>query len=374
MLGDCWLGFWQGVTRPSLTSLVITFSLNGLALAALYVLSVFITSDFLAGPRHRYLMESPFDRNVPIAAKVLSARYSEPPDIVVFGASLTVRCVTSEEHLSDLVAEKLGGPKPIVYDLTSDGLWLWHLLALEEQLGPRFEGLLIIGVGPGTFSHRIEEIAMEIANGRLGFRSRAFDSELRSAGLNVPYRTGNYFIDNWRFFLARRYFIARNVFITGPQSYGDPLDAPWLQRVNRPEFWQREIEKFPSRMQRYDTYKQANQSVIARVVAKLKMRGNASIILFQVPINPRWYDVPNGKEFFERYQNDLRHFATQHGMSFLSAAEEAAFLPADFVDYEGHIGTPEARERCTKAIAAHAAKVMAKKVALGLSGSSENHH
>lgn len=367
-LRDCWLGFWHGATRPSLASLVITFSVNVLAFVAL---CVYITPDFLAGPMHRYLMKDPFDSFVPVTAKAFYSRYSKSPQIVIFGDSLTVRCIVGEDRLADMVAEKLGRPAPTVYDLSADGEAAWDMLALVEQLPLSSEPVLILGVGPGLLSGGIEVLAETIVNMRIGISSETLDNEARSAGLKVPYRTGIYFIDHWRFFLPRLRFIVRNLLITGAQPYGDPFDIPWMQTVNRPEFWQQEISEFPSLMLQYDTNRQANLKVIERIVSQLKARGNASFILLEAPINPRWYNESNGKEFFERYHNDLRQFATEHGMSFLSASEAAALLPTDFVDYEGHIGTHEARERCMQAIASRVAKIMTKKeVSLQLSESA----
>jgi hypothetical protein len=195
----------------------------------------------------------------------------------------------------------------------------------------------------------------------LGFSSEVLDNEARLAGLKVPYRTGIYLIDNRHFLLARQFYIIRNLFITGAPPDGDPMEEFWTHQVNQPEFWQKEVRSFPGLVHQYELNKQANLAVIERLMAQLKARSNASFILMESPINPRWYDQAGGKEFFEGYHNDLRQYATKNEVSFLSVSKVAVFFPSDFLDYAGHFGTHEARERCTKAIASQLIEVISKK-------------
>jgi hypothetical protein len=367
-LRNCWLGFWHGVTRPSLTSLVVAFSLSALLFVAL---CFSITPDFLKRSKYRYLMENPFDRRLPVTNKIFYSRRLKPPDIVILGDSLIVRCMAGEERLADMVAAKLARPAPLVYDLSLDGESLWEMVALVDQLPPRFNGVLVLGVGPGIISVPLEDYANAIYKPGLGFTSEALDNEARSRGVKVPYRTGIYFVDNWRFFAARRYHIARNLLIMGPQPDGDPLDVSWMKLDKRQELLRIDLEELKQYVHDYDPNSQTNLAIIGRIVAKLKERGNASFILLEAPINPLWYDQHNAKEFVERYQNDLRRFAIEHGMSYLSLTKEAALIPDDLADYKGHIATHEARERCTQAIASKVAKIMTKKeVSLQLSEST----
>lgn len=352
------LEFWNGLTTPSLLSLVITFLVSIVTFSSV---CIFVTPDLLAGPGHRYLMRDSFDSIVPKTAKILSFRHSESPDVVIMGDSLTVRCLSNEERLAGIIAERLGGVKPVVFDLSFDGMNVWQMLEFANLLPPEFDGVVIFGVGPGLLGVSPSDVAEELKNPQIGFLSKVVDHEAQSAGLTVPYRTGIHFIDNWRYFLARRHYILRNLFFTGEQPIGDPLNVPWMQEVNQPEYWEKEIREFSRNTQQYESNKQFNLALIARIMTMLKTHGNPSFVLLQAPFNPRWWDVPKGKEFFERYTNDLHQFAFQQGMSFFSATSEVALAPNDFVDYEGHIGTPEARARCTKAVASHTAHILAKK-------------
>jgi hypothetical protein len=233
----------------------------------------------------------------------------------------------------------------------------WEMAALAAQLHPQFNGVLVIGVTPGF-------LAIDVKQRRhpnLGFSSEVLDDEAHLAGLQVPYRTGIYLIDNRHFLLARPFYILRNLFITGAPPDGDPMDEPWTQWVNRPDHWREEVRDLPSVVHKYDLNKQANLAIIERLMARLKARGNPSFILMESPINPRWYEQASGKEFFERYHTDLHQFATQHGISFFSVSKAAVFSPSDFLDYEGHFGTHEARERCTEAVASQLIEVISTK-------------
>ena len=315
----------------------------------------------MAGPGHRYLMTHELDTHARVTSKALAIRHSEVPDVVILGASMTIRCVTSEENLADLVAEGWG-EKPLVYDMATDAQTTWEMAALVDRLRPRFDGVLVLGVSAGLLSHGATDggyssLAKIVDHPRLGFTSEAFDNEARIAGLKVPYRIGVYSLDNLVFLLARRYQVARNL-IKGAPTYGDPLNAPWMSRVNRPEYWQQEISRLPGLIKGYESNIEVNFAVIGRFATELKKSGDASFILLEPPINPRWYGERTGAKFFKRYHDDLRRFADEHGMVFLPISEEASLLPTDFVDYEGHIGTFEARERCTKTLASRVSEVL----------------
>ena len=86
---------------------------------------------------------------------------------------------------------------------------------------------------------------------------------------------------------------------------------------------------------------------------------SAKIILMASPINPKWYDIPEGRAFHERYLSTLRHFAEEHDMGFLNIGAEAGLTRTDFVDYEGHISNLDAQRRTMAALAARVAEELA---------------
>ncbi|MDT7041535.1 hypothetical protein [Candidatus Nitronereus thalassa] len=361
-LCDCWSEFWNGATRPTLLSWVITLSVTPFAFGGL---CLYVTPDFVAGPLHRYLMKDPYDSELIVTAKALRLRRSKPPDLVILGDSVTVRCVSSEERLGGMVAAKLKRPAPIVYDMSADGTISWEWATFAEYLPAEFRGVVVFGVAPPVLSNETRALLETIGEfPHVGLTSEVLDSESRSWGMNVPYRTGIYFIDNWRFILPRLSSAILNLLFRGPQPYGDPLDVSWMTESKRLEALGQERKKsyLSKASTLYESNKQANLGIIGQIVAKLRGQGNgASFILLQGPINPLWYDEPKGREFFKRYTNDLRQFATEQRMSFLSVNKATEFLPDDFRDYAGHLRSREARERCTQAIASQVAKVITEK-------------
>lgn len=337
--------FWQGATRSSPTALVIALSLTGAAFAALCLV---VTSELMIGPNYRYFMSSGFDTHTRATSRALAIRDSQTPAVVVFGDSITNMCFKSNEHPADHVAGT-SREMPVVYNLATDNQTAWEMAALADRLPMRFDGVLVLGASRMLLSHDVALLSRIASHPRLGFTSEVLDTEARLAGFDVPYRTRIFFLDNLGFFLARRFAIPRNL-LRGPPPDGDPLNAPWVAHVYREEFWQQEIAALPEEIKQYDANKHLNFAVLKRLITQIRERGDISFVLLEPPINPRWYGEATSATFFRRYREDLRQFAAEQGVSFLSVSEEAALLAADFVDYEGHIGTPSARERCAATI------------------------
>ncbi|MHC4470130.1 MAG: hypothetical protein ACYTDY_00175 [Planctomycetota bacterium] len=361
-LRECWREFLRGATRPSLAALVITLLVSGVS----FTLIALLLPRLVAGPGHRYLRRYDYDTHVHVTNRGLAMQRHETPGVVMLGASLTIRCITSEDRLAELI-EANGLAKPLVYNLCTDGQSTGEMAAILDCLRPGFDGVVIIGASRGLFAYGVtgdgdpqHDLTDRLNSPTLGFSSDAYDDEARIAGVAQPRRTGIYAFDNMRFLLARRYEIVRNL-VKGAPKYGDPLHAPWMRIVNRPEYWEEEIAALPKMAEHYGLFFEANSSVIGRLVANLRKRGDPSFILMEPPVNPGWSEIPEGARFFRRYHEDLRRLAAQHGMSFLPITEEASIVRTDFVDYDGHIGNPEVRERCTKAIASRVSEIQMEK-------------
>jgi hypothetical protein len=352
-----WSGFWVGAMQPSLAALLIVLFLNG---AAFVAICLFVTPSFMSGPKHLYLMTDELDSQTHVTRKVLDFQSLQNPSVVILGDSLTKMCLANDKQLADLVAQELG-EKVAVYNLATDAQTTWEMAAILDRLPSDFIGVVISALSLGSLSHGVttgySSLANVIENPRLGFTSAALDNEARLAGLEVPYRTGVYALDNFRYLLARRRIVVRNL-IKGPLSYGDPHENPWIEKVNQPKFWLQEIAELPDRISAYEANFRANLNVVTRFVSEQRDRGTVSFILMEPPINPNWYKEQIGAQFFRKYHDDLRTYADRNEMIFLSASREASLLPADFVDYEGHIGTNSARIRCSNAIALRASETL----------------
>ena len=334
ILRGCWDSFISGLTQPSRTALLVIFTVNVFAFCGL---CLFITPDLVAGPVHRYLMENPQDSFVPVTAKAFQAQRLKSPKIVILGDSVTVRCISSEQRLADMISGQLGSAAPAVYNMSADGQVSLEMAALAELLPEEFSGVVVLGIGAPFLSNEMGKLAKDILEvPKIGFSAEVVDNVAKTFGVPVPYRTGNYFVDNWRFFLSRFRFAIRNWVISGPQPYGDAFDVSWMNEGKEDLSDQESRDYYVSEVGRlYGPNRIDNLEVVGKTVEKLKKRGKVSFILLQPPINPFWYSDPWGKEFFEGYTNDLRQFATRYGMSFLSANQAAGLSSADFFDYGG---------------------------------------
>jgi hypothetical protein len=87
------------------------------------------------------------------------------------------------------------------------------------------------------------------------------------------------------------------------------------------------------------------------MIARARKDGPVHVVIVMAPMNPGWEDDPFGKAFFARYRSDLEKFAYKvHGI-FASATEFGDLRQSDFVDFEGHINNPAARQRCETGLA-----------------------
>ena len=351
------VAFWQGLTNPSAGALFITF---GVLAGTFLLVCLILTPALMASGTWRYFMINDLDTQTYVTQKVLGRAASETPSIVLLGTSVMIRCVESEESLSDLI-EGAGSGQFRVHDLATDGQTSWEMAALVERLPPGPGGVIVVGLNPGLLampqhdvgpdgSNLWTSLAAIVKRPKLGFTPTALDEEARRAGIDVPFRSGVYAIDNAGFFLSRRKELVRNL-LRGGTNYADPLTAPWYAHVNRQEFWKREIAALPGIMANYDAYSAENFDVIARLIERTREQHLTRVIILESPVNPRWQDETEGALFHARYRADLQAFATEQNASFLAASEAAALRAEDFVDYEGHIGNGPARRRCTEALA-----------------------
>ena len=350
-----WSEFLRGALRPNPLSLFIALGIN---LALLVIVGVAVTPEAIA-KHYRYLMSDGFDRYSRVTGETLAlqAKGRASASVVILGASTTLRCITSEHDLERMVRESSG----LVIDahnFCTDAQSTWEMAAIVDRLPQAFDGVLVIGVTPGLLSfgtgigerEQFASLNSLLTSSRLGFAADAMDEEARRVGLPVPFRTGIYAVDNREFLLARRRIVLRNL-LRGVPKFEDPLTAPWISYVNRPEFWQEEIAKMPALVERYRRNQGVTLPVIERMMRNLARRGRVAFLLLVSPIHPGWYKEPVGAEFYAAYLVELKDFAERNQMSFMNIAADAELVAADFVDYEGHIGNAAARDRCMRVLA-----------------------
>jgi hypothetical protein len=275
------------------------------------------------------------------------------PQVVVLGGSLVVRCISGEAELTRGIQSRMtGGPAPRVSDLTFDGQTEWEMAYLLGWLGSRYEGVVVLGMNPDFLGR----LPTELYDSLWGLGSRAIEERAAAYGADRPFRTGIFLLDNWRFFVPRWRPLVRNLTYAGPVAPLDPIDETWIQGARRESERTRELEALPSLIADYDRNHRANFAIIADAVARLGPR--AAVLLLDGPRSPLWRRHADGSQFFARYESDVRVFADTHGFVYLRLNDDVTFADDEIVDYEGHIGSKGARDRCTDAVATHTALML----------------
>ena len=342
-------GFRAGLTRPSLLA-VLVCGVVVLAGVLLYLLAApwAMRSEF----GHRFLFSSAEDNQTLVSHAVLKGLPPNRAAVIPLGTSLIVHCVDPRNDLDAMIEAATGRPVHVAEFATS-AQTSWEMAAILDRAEAPEGSLVILGMSYGLLGVPLEgpgasTLQSQAKNPKMAFRSDAFDAEVADAGLEPAGRTGFYGLDNAPYFLARRKEVIKNA-LRGGGRYGDPLDVPWYRHVATPEAWAAEKESLPNLDARYEASAALHFDVLARMIEREDARG-VDFVIAEAPINPEWLNAPGGPAFIERFQADIRDFATEKGLPFAALNEMAALVTADFVDMEGHVKTEEARARCTDAI------------------------
>lgn len=346
-----WAAFLHGATQPAFSALLIAF---GIVLTSIFTFFIVLTDDVLAGPGFRYFMAHDLDTHSRVTHKALSLEPSASPIVAVSGTSVLIRCFVNEPSLATEI-QKHAGVSTKVVDLSADGLNIWEMIGLADHIPEGQAGVFVIGITPGLLSFDLDFHRKSIEEPKLGFTSKALDDEAKRAGIDVPTRTGIYSYDNSYFLLAHRHNLLANLF-TGGLDYEDPLSASWLQEVNNPDYWEKEISWLPELAEGFEQNHAQNLESIVRLAEVLNTKGNFNIQLVDGPINPGWLDLSHTADFFEKYRRILNDFGEKHDFTVVPINDKAQLRKTDFVDYEGHLGTFDGRARCNDALAESIAK------------------
>ena len=199
------------------------------------------------------------------------------------------------------------------------------------------------------------DLSKLVAHPRLGFTSLAFDDEGRRAGIEVPRRTGNFFLDNHEFFFTRIPHGAVNL-IAGPVERGHN------RYVDRKPMTQasldKEIERLRERLAGYEANVERNLGTLARLIARWRALGQTELAFLDSPVNPRLRGLVMDEGTRRAHRERIARFAREHGVHHWSLAKSAALEPDDFYDMT-HLRTTAAKDRYTRALAERLAGVLA---------------
>jgi hypothetical protein len=345
--------FFEGMTRPNVMSASIMLSVVLISFLAYIAL---VNDKLLAGDAYRFVMDKDLDTQTYATHQLLAAKRTDAPAVLIFGSSVMVRCVKDRGTVSDLVSSA-SGQSVSVYNLSTDAQTSWEFEAMVDRFPEDGSGVVVLGASYGFWTYSREHLEELINAPKLGFPTPTIDAAARDQGIKVPIRTGIYGLDASKYFLARRNTVLKNL-LTGGHTYADPMDAYWMDIVNNPEFWAREMNQLPDYVSGVDANLEMNLEAVARAIENLRAKGDYQIIMFEAPINPGWFELEEGRAFFTDLQQALKEFTAEQAIEFASARDLIEFGAEDFVDYEGHISNDAARMACTQAVADLAAEAL----------------
>ena len=342
LFGELYCLFADGLTKASLVSL---FMAMGICIFAILSAIIFIKENVMISPSAAILAQDPLDDYQFGTSQALRLLQAPPkgPHVALIGTAAMREALTSDGDIESRLAGALGRSMPVI-DFMSGGQSGIEMAAFAESLGRDFEGVVVLGVSFSRLAADSSELAKLVEEPRLAFVSPAGDTEIRAAGFKGPARTGNYFIDNYKFFVAR-YRPALWHLISGERP--EHVTRTYLGRpAADAKQWESDAAILKARVAHYDDRAEGNLGAMDRLVKLFPDRAKVKIVLLEIPLNPRAETEVLGGDFVARHRARLRAFADKEGVLYWDLNESARLTPADFQDW-AHINTAAGQEHWT---------------------------
>lgn len=344
-----------GAFHPSLPAL-----LGALLVAAVLFLScvALLTQDLLAEANCGYFMVDWKDDYAYLTCTTLQAarRSSPEPVIALIGASALRESIAGADELAGLMEEALGRTVRVV-PLTAAGLTHWEAAGIAGLVAGHLQGVVILEVSPGKMALPRGFFEDLVRQPRLALDSGVFDYEAGLAGIGVPRRTGNFFLDHHGFFSARPTAVLN--LMTGP-VIPDLHQARTWRSLSEDEWAKAETSLF-HRVGAYPENGACNFEVMGRTIERLREAGGIQPVLLESVRNPRadqiMRDSPACREALTRYEEDVRAYAAAWDVPYLDITAEAELTPEAFID-TSHLWDMDAAKRYTRVLASHVAALM----------------
>lgn len=349
-----WSVFKGAALKPSTAALTIALLvpsiLFGLCLA-------FITPGLMASSTAAYFSSGAWDDYTDLTSHALAISFdhSDQPVVIILGASDTRESITNHAAITEIVHDRTG-LRPVIYNLASSDQTFWEMAAIIDQIPADRPAVIVMGLGAGRFSMSPGRLAELIDNPRLGFRSTVIDDEAQRAGLVVPSRTDNYFIDNAKFFLSRLPPFMENVATQHPRKRRYNL---YLTSSKAPESrWQEFSGSIQARLEKYEVNFDSNMTVLSRILDRLSDRPGQSAVFLVPPKNPR--DAANGlwAEFYRMHLARLEEISQDYDVPLWMLDDEIGIKEADFYD-ASHLNDNDVQYRYTMLLAERIAALFA---------------
>ena len=298
----------------------------------------------MSGPQAALLAQDALDDYEFGTTQALRLMQSPPrgPHLALIGTAAMREALAADSDIENRLSRGLGRPMPVI-DFMSGGQSGIEMAAFADSLGRDFEGVVVLGVSFSRLAADSSELATLVREPRLAFISPAADAEIRAAGFTPPAKTGNYFLDNYKFFVAR-YRTTLWHLLTG----GVPEHATRTY-LGRPaadaKQWASDAAILRARTAHYDERAESNLGAMKRLV-DLFDRSKVKIVLLEIPLNPRAQDEVLGRDFVTRHRARLQAFAEREGVLYWDLNQTAGLTPDDFQDW-AHINKASAQDLWT---------------------------
>lgn len=335
----------RGATQPSFPALVGTLVV---AIAAMLMCVTLITPDLLANKGYGYIIESPEDEYAYLTSEVLRIQRSKHPELAValIGSSFTREAITHAEHLEGLLYDRLQRPVT-VYNLSVAGLRIWDMVCVADCIQEDFRGIIVIPVSSLLLSSDMDTVVQYARFPRLALDSEFLDSEVQRLGVKPSFRTGNYFLDHHRFFLARPTAIFN--LVLGPSQPKLHMAEDWRRPTK--EEWAGGLRRQKKFWMSYKDCRDINLAIYKRLIDHLKNEKGVEVALLEgariQEFDAAIVEDPETREIYYQYHEDVSRFAEENGVPYWELSQVAGLKPADFVD-RSHIRDPDARRRFTE--------------------------
>ncbi len=355
-LSEYLTAFIEGLTRPSLPALAGMILVAGASLAACFWL---ITPELFSGPGYGYFVENVNDEYSFISADVLRLQQNPPDDPVVlyFGTSSLREALSSRGHLEELLQERLDR-KVKVLNLTAGGLTHWEITAMLDGLLEDIKGVVVLPCSPAVLNEsgdRLDEITQ---SPRLALFSPDLQEERELLGFEKRGElSGNFFRDNYRFFVARLVPVLRHA-LKGRQwrdfhagdKWRDPNEAEMAGFIRLRGQWVDEIAE------RGDL----NAEAYRRILGRIRENPDLNVVLLASVSNPKTNDwvrsLPGYPAAQGRYEGYVESFLAGERTIYRDYEAPLGLAPEDFKDTV-HFKNPKARERFTEYLADDLAEI-----------------
>ena len=334
--------FAAGFCQPSLLAVTIALllCLGGIGAACLL-----ITEAKLTGERVAWYALDPLDDYAFATGTALALRAQPPqgPAVALIGTAAMREALIPDEEIAARLTRRAGTDVPVI-DFMSGGQSGIEMAALADSLGPDFEGVVVLGISLSRLAADSSELAGLVREPRLAFASAAGDAEIRAAGFSPPWHSGIYFLDNYKFFVARARVLLGRVLggavpVHASRTYLDRAPADARQ-------WETDTRILQARLAHYAERADGNLAAMKRVIGLFPDRRKVRIVLLEIPLNPRAVSTVIGPELVEAHRARLRAFAEREGVEYWDLNPVVLLGPDDFQDW-AHVNRADARERWT---------------------------